>query len=335
MKKKKFNFKNEYILLLILVLTFVVMTLLSKGKFLRISNIKSMAFQMPELGLLAIAMMAAVLTGGINLSIATTATLSGIISAYVLTSSFAQSQPILAILLSVLVSVASALVLGIVNGFFIAIVGAAPMLVTLGTTTLFEGIGLNLTKGGAISGFPIAFSFIGNASIFGIPFPVILYLIFIIISYYLLEKSKWGIEVHMLGSNDVATRFSGVNNTKVIFKIYMFSAFMSSIAGLIMNSRYNSAKTDYGSSYVMQAITAVVLGGTSIYGGEGTVIGTVLAVAIIQFISTGLNIIGLNRNLVDIIIGAILVLVLIIKVLSKKASEKSLIKARKLKTVKK
>lgn len=321
--------KTEGMLLIILIATFLLFTFLAPGRFMTASNLSSMTFQMPELGLLALAMMAPVLTAGINLSIATTATLSSIIAAYVLTSGLALTQPILAIVLAIAVSMIVAVLLGSINGFFVSVVGAAPMLVTLGTMTLFEGIGLNLTKGGAVSGFSPEFSFLGNGSIFGVPVPLLVYVIVVIISYLLIEKSKWGIEVHMLGSNGIATKYSGVNNLKVLFTVYIYSAMMSAIAGMIMISRYNSAKTDYGSSYVMQAVTAAVLGGTSIYGGVGTVLGTVLAVGIIQMISTGLNIVGVNRNIVDIVIGAILIAILLIRAYADIRADRNLIETRK------
>lgn len=217
---------------------------------------------------------------------------------------------------------------GIVNGTVIAYVGVAPMLVTLGTKTLFEGIGLNFTKGGAISGFPDIYSEIGNGSILGIPIPLVIYILVIIASYLLIERSAWGTEVFMVGCNETATRFSGINTKKTLMKVYLFSGIMSGIASLIISSRYNSAKTDYGSSYLMQSITAVVLGGTSITGGHGSVVGTVVAIAIMQVISTGLNILGVNRYIVDIITGGILIVILAIRFLSKEMADKKMIKLR-------
>ena len=133
----------------------------------------------------------------------------------------------------------------------------------------------------------------------------------------------------MLGCNETATRFSGINTKKVILSTYIYSAILSSISGIIMMSRYNSAKVDFGSSYLMQSITAVVLGGVSISGGHGNILGTVIAVAIIQIISKGLNLINVDRNIVDIIMGIILITVLAIRYISKVLSDKSLISGRK------
>ncbi|WP_067141148.1 ABC transporter permease [Oceanivirga salmonicida] len=317
-KFKKLLLKSEGMLFIIFLITFFGVGLFNPEKFLTINNLTSMAFQIPELGLLALAMMAIILTGGINLSIAATATFSSIIGALFLRSDFAKANPIISILITVIIIMLVSLVAGIINGFFVAYVGVTAMLATLGTMTLFEGIGLNITKGGAVSGFPLEFIAIGNKIFLGIPIPMMIYIIVCIFSYFLLERSAFGIKVHMLGSNSVASEFSGINVKWEIFKIYLYSAIMSGIAGIIMMSRYNSAKTDYGSSYLMQAITVVVLGGTSITGGHGTVLGTVISVLIIQVVSTGLNIIGINRNIVDIVIGGLLILVLIVKYFIKK-----------------
>lgn len=327
-KKLQSKYSNEFTLIIILFGIFILMGILSPDKFLSVNNIRTMAFQMPEFGIMAIGMMVTILTGGINLSITNGAALSAIVTAFILSSPFSKSNPILGVVVALIACITVASLTGIVNGTVIAYVGVAPMLVTLGTKTLFEGIGLNFTKGGAISGFPDIYSEIGNGSILGIPIPLVIYILVIIASYLLIERSAWGTEVFMVGCNETATRFSGINTKKTLMKVYLFSGIMSGIASLIISSRYNSAKTDYGSSYLMQSITAVVLGGTSITGGHGSVVGTVVAIAIMQVISTGLNILGVNRYIVDIITGGILIVILAIRFLSKEMADKKMIKLR-------
>ncbi|OYP50841.1 hypothetical protein CG709_02540, partial [Lachnotalea glycerini] len=279
-KKIQSKHSNEFTLTIIFIGIFILMGALSPDKFLSINNIKTMAFQMPEFGIMAIGMMITILTGGINLSITNGAALSAIVTAFILSSDFSETNPIMGVVLALIACIIVASLTGIINGTVIAYIGVAPMLVTLGTKTLFEGIGLNFTKGGAISGFPDIYSEIGNGDLLGIPIPLILYIVVIVISYLLIERSAWGTEVFMVGCNETATRFSGINTKKTLMKVYLFSGIMSGIASLIISSRYNSAKTDYGSSYLMQSITAVVLGGTSISGGHGSVVGTIVAIAI-------------------------------------------------------
>jgi len=326
LKKMKAKHANELILLVILVFVIILMGMLSPTRFFTWGNLATIAFQMPEFGLLAIGMMAVIITGGINLSITQVATLSGIASAFLLSGDFAAQNPVLGIIVSIAVGLIVSVFTGLFNGFFVAYVGVAAMLVTLGSMTLFEGIGLNMTKGGSIAGFPSAFSFIGNESILGIPVPMLIYLMMIVISYFMLERSNWGVKVYLIGCNEVATRFSGINTKRTLLKVYVFSSVLASIAGLVLISRYNSAKVDYGSSYMMQSVAAVVLGGTSINGGHGTVAGTVIAVAIIQVVSTGLNLFGLNRYLIDIIIGVVLIGVLAIRFFNKKWETAQLLK---------
>jgi simple sugar transport system permease protein len=187
------------------------------------------------------------------------------------------------------------------------------MIATLGTSTLFEGISLNITKGGAISGFPAEFIKIGNSTFLGLPIPLIIFLFIVAGVYLFLERSGFGSAVYMTGSNSKVARYSGINTRQVLFWVYVAAGFLAAVAGILMASRYNSAKESYGSSYLLQSVAASVLGGTNINGGEGRIIGTIIAVMIIQVISSGLNIFGFNRYLTNIVMGSILLLVLTIK----------------------
>lgn len=331
-KQIREKFQVEFTLLLIFIFAFIGIGSFAPDRFFTINNITSMAYQMPEFGLVALGMMVAILTGGINLSVATTASMSSIIAAFILSSELGSKSPIIAIIVAIIACLLFSVLAGMINGALIAYVGMAAMLATLGTMTLFEGISLNLTKGGAISGFPMEYISIGNKSFIGIPIPLIIYIAVVILTYFLLEKSAWGVKVHMIGSNETATKFSGINTKRTLFSVYIYSALMSALAGLIMISRYNSAKVDYGSSYLMQSVAAVVLGGTSISGGHGSVIGTVIAVAIIQAVSTGLNIIGIDRNIVDISIGGVLIVVLAIRHYTSILSNRAMIQERKKKS---
>lgn len=327
-KELKSKHSNEMVLTCIFIILFILMSALSPDKFLSATNLQTMAYQMPEFGLMALAMMIAVLTGGINLSIITGSTLAAIIAGYFMTTGFVQSNPVIGVILAVILSIFLACLTGVFNGAVIAYIGVAPILVTLGTKTLFEGLGLKFTRGGSVSGFPALYGSIGSGEIAGIPYTIIIYAVMIIVSYYLFERSKWGTEVYMIGCNETATRFSGIKTKKTLMWVYIYSGILSGIAGVLISSRYCSAKTDYGSSYLMQALTAVVLGGTSIAGGSGSVAGTVIAVLIIQTISTGFNIYGINRYIINIITGVILIAVLAIRYISKAMSDKKKIKER-------
>jgi len=305
---------KEFMLLGVLVVIAFILTVLTKGKFISMANLQSMASQLPEFGFFTLGMMICILTGGINLAVVNTAAMSSIVGALVMVKIYAggQGSAGTAIAIGMLAVFAVAALGGLLNGFAISFIGVTPMLATLATMIMFEGIGLLLSKGNAISGFPESFIWIGSAKILGMPFPMVLFIVAVIVYYILLEHTPWGKRVYMIGCNPIATRYSGVNNNKVLMKVYMISAICGALAALLIMSRYNSAKVDYGSSYLMKSVTATVLGGTDINGGYGRVMGTVVAVFIIQSISSGLNLLNVNRFLTDVIMGALLILVLVI-----------------------
>ncbi|MGJ4848821.1 ABC transporter permease [Bacillota bacterium Meth-B3] len=311
--------RTQYFLLVFLLALIALMSALAPGKFLSVKNFKNMGFQMAEFGILALGMSVVIMTGGINLSLVNSAMLSAIVGSVVMRALYAGGSgmpdvPVIIIGIAVVLMVS--VLCGLANGFFVAYVGVVPLLVTLGTQTVFDGVSLNITRGSAISGLPKLFTRIGAGSVFDIPYTMLIYLAMILIAYLLIERTPWGVSVYMLGGNEKATRFSGINTHKSILKVYVFSAVMAGIAGILMTSRYNSARADYGVSYTMQSVAATVLGGTAITGGSGHVLGTVIAVAILQVISSGFNIIGLNRNITDIVTGLILIGVLSINYLT-------------------
>lgn len=310
------SLSKENILGLIALGTFGLMALIAPG-FVASGNVTSMMFQLPEFGLIALAMMVVIVTGGIDLSLTYIAALSGVGAALMLTNGYG-------ILPAIVVAILFALVCGSFNGFVVSKIGVPPILVTLGTMVLFEGVILAITKGSSISGFPSAYSLIGNGYYLGlVPLSIIVFIIFAVITGILLSKTGWGRSVYMYGSNEVATLFSGVNNSKVLMKVYLYAALLAAISAIIMTSRYNSVRVDLGSSYLLQAVAAAVLGGTNIHGGYGKVMGTVYAVLIFQFIRNGLNLLGFHSSLVDVVIGAILILVLAMNFFSDRFKKKS------------
>ena len=304
--------KNLYFLLALLLLLIGVMSVLAPGKFLTVRNFKNMGFQMAEFGILAIGMSVVIMTGGINLSLVNSAMLAAISGAFLMRGmNEAGGIPDLVIIAAgIAVVLVVSVACGMVNGYFAAYIGVAPLLVTLGTQTVFNGISLNITRGSGISGFPVLFQRIGAGTLGNIPYTMLIYLAVILLAYYLVERTPWGVSVYMVGGNEKATRFSGINTLAVLMKVYIFSAVMAGIAGILIMSRYNSARADYGSSYTLQAVAATVLGGTDFNGGSGHILGTVTAVCILQAVSSGFNIIGINRNITDIVTGLILVVVL-------------------------
>ncbi len=313
-KAKPGNRNELKVLTVIMVLSFLLMTILNPGDFLRAGNLQGMAFQLPELGVLSLAMMLVMLTGGINLSIIATANLAGIVSAMVLTSSvFAQNGPPLwAVFFAILAGLAAAVLIGALNGFLVAYIGVAPILATLGSMILVNGITIVITKGYVISGFPETVRFIGNGVFLGVPFPLILFALLAALVSLVLNRTPTGFNIYMFGSNETATRFSGGSNRSIIMKTYILSGLLSGFAALIMISRFNSAKAGYGSSYLLVTILAAVLGGVSSEGGFGRVSGLILSLVTLQIISSGLNLLRVSSFMTIAIWGFVMILVMVV-----------------------
>lgn len=298
----------------VLVAVFTLMSVLAQGRFLKGSNFQSMAFQLPEVGLFSLAMMITLLTGGINLSVITTANLSSIVTALIITQycSPGDTGPYvtLVIMLAIAAALATSLVLGLINGVLIAHVGVSAILATLGTMTLYDGLGIAITKGYVISDFPKSFLSIGNGTIFGIPIALLIFGVCAYIMSVILSRKPYGLSVYMIGSNERATEFSGINNKNVLMKTYLLSGFLSGVASVIMTSRFNSANAGYGASYLLVTVLIAVLGGVDPFGGFGKVAGLVMALVILQFISSGLNLLGVTAFITISLWGTILIMVM-------------------------
>ncbi len=321
--KLKRIFSNEMArLLAITVVIFVLMTILRPSSFFSVSNITSMAFQMPEIGLLALAVTLSFITGGMDLSLVGIANLSAICAGLAL-SSMTQNAGSgllvsLMIVLSIVISLAIGAVCGLLNGFLVSKLKVIPMLATLGTMQLFTGIAMIITKGSSVIGLPVQFSVFGQSSIAFIPVPMLIMIICAISVFYLLDKTKLGIELRLIGTNEKAAVFSGIAVNKAKMLSYMYGGVIAAVAGIIMMSRVNSAKADFGSSYTMQSILVAVLGGVSPSGGKGKVAGVVLAVCVLQFLSSGFNMLRVSQYAKELVWGLLLILLVSIMVLSER-----------------
>lgn len=301
-------------LLYITISLFVLMSLLAPDTFLSFRNFSSMAYQFPEFGLLSIAIMLAMLSGGIDLSVVGIANLSGIFAALIMTKLVAAEVSgllmVLGLILVVVVAISTGILAGLFNGFLISKIGITPILATLGSMELFTGLAIVITKGYSIYGFPESFLALGNGSILKIPAPFIIFLLYAVGFSVLLNKTRYGFKLYMMGTNEIASKFSGLNNSWITIKTYIFSGILAASAGLILISRTNAAKADYGSSYTLQAILVVVLGGVNPNGGFGTVLGVILSVFSLQFLSSGFNMLNISGFAKNFVWGALLLVVI-------------------------
>jgi simple sugar transport system permease protein len=303
-------------LLLAAILIVATLGMVRPDTFLSPLNINSMLLQSSVIGLLALAVAVTMLTGGIDLSINAAANLTSIVVATLLSRTVpAGGNATLAITsLALVVGLLVGFGCGLFNGFLIATLGYSPILATLGTMTLFVGIGTVLTGGNTLFGIS-AFATVGRGSAFGIPLPAIIFFLAALVLSLVLEARRFGFYLYLYGANESAARFSGINERRLIFSVYAVSGVLSAVAGLINLGVTNSANVDYGASYVLLAILISVLGGISPSGGAGRIIGVVLAVLILQFLSTGLNLVfqsGGSNFLKEFAWGATLLVVLAI-----------------------
>ena len=296
------------------VLIFAAMSVLDPQKFLRPYVFQSITFVAPELGLLSIAMMLAMLTGGIDLSVIGIANLSGILAGLFFHAYGGTRGPGLVgmaaepVLAGIGIALGTGLIGGAINGLLIARVRITPILATIGSGQIFTGIAVVLTGGPAIVGFPAAWGAIGNGQVLGIAVPLLVFLAAAALVGLMLSRSPFGIALKLIGTNSRAARFAGLRTGRTVFLSYVLSGLLASMAGVILSGRTNAAKSDYGVSYLLQAVLIAVLGGTNPAGGRGSVPGIVLALVALMLLSSGLQLMRFSNFLVDFIWGAFLLL---------------------------
>lgn len=307
----RFTASTEGRLAVIALAVFVAMALLSPDKFLSAQNLTSMAFQFPEFAILALAMTITMLTGGIDLSVVGIANMTAIVAALILTKLTGSGDGWAVLALALSVSVAVGVVAGLFNGILIATLGLPPILATLGSGLIFTGIAIAMTGGSAVMGFPPATAWIGNSTLLGIPTPVIVFALLAIGISLLLTRTGFGIKLRMFGTNPLAARYAAIDIDAMLLRVYMLSGALAAVSGMVVMSRANSAKADYGSSYLLLAVLIAVLGGVNPYGGYGRVIGVVLAVLSMQFLSSGMNMLQVSNFARELIWGTLLIFVMI------------------------
>jgi ribose/xylose/arabinose/galactoside ABC-type transport system permease subunit len=183
-----------------------------------------------------------------------------------------------------------------------------PILVTLGTMTAVKGIAVYATSGGVIGGFPPAILFLGNGILLGVPVPMILFILCAIVVAVIMSHAPFGVAVRMIGSNEKATRYSGVATDWMLVGVYVVSSLLCWVAAVVMMARFNSARAGYAESYLLITILAAVLGGVDPNGGFGKVLGLFLSLVLLQIISTGFNLMGVSPHLTEAIWGATMIL---------------------------
>ncbi len=286
---------------------------LTAPNFLTAANFNSIAYQLPELGLLTLAMLIPIISGGFNLAIIYTANISGLTLAWTLNAYGGVEAGIGAFALGSLMALGVGTLSGAVTGAVIAFVGAHPILVSLAMMIFLRGLGEFLTRGGDISGFPPFVAVIGHGNVVGIPVPLILFALCAVAWHFLLSRSRHGFAARMIGSNLRAAAYAGLHTKRTIILIYALSGLMCAIAGILMLSRFNSVRVGHGEALLLITVLACFLGGVDPFGGFGRVLPVVLALVVLQVLSSGLNLLGANQHLATAVWGLFLIAVMILR----------------------
>ena len=303
-KKKLINQINIYRSVLILLVICVFATILSPS-FLSVTNLFNVFKQITVAGIVGCGMTFVILTGGIDLSVGSILGLSGVLASGVLAST---GNTAVAVAVSLTVGIAC----GAVNGFFVSVCGIPPFISTLGMMTLLRGVILVYTKGSPIPIKSDAYKFFGKGSIAGIPVPVIILIIVFLLAHYILTQTSYGRSVYAVGGNREAARLSGIRVKTSEFLVYTLNGLMCGMAGLILTSRLGSAQSTSGTGIEMDSIAAVILGGTSLSGGVGFVLPTVVGAMIMGIIDNILTLMNVNPHATNIVKGAVILIAVLV-----------------------
>ncbi len=292
------------ILIALLVVALVIGTL--EPVFFSPINILNVIRQMSIIGIIAIGETMVILLGGIDLSVGAVAAFTGAVAAKLLVE-VGSSIP-----LAMAAALVAGLGIGFANGFISRKGGMHPFIVTLGTLSIFRGLTLIIAGGRPISGLPEAFLWLGGGEIGPIPAPVILLLGLVVAFGFMLRRTTFGRKIYAIGGNEEAARLSGIAVDRIYITAFAIAGLLSALGGVVLTSRLNSAELVAGQGYELDVIASVVIGGTSLFGGVGTVYGTLVGALLIGVISNGLNLLGVSSYWQLVVKGLVIIIAALI-----------------------
>jgi rhamnose transport system permease protein len=301
----RYLLRHEAILAALLVLALAVLAMQS-DRFFTIDNLLNQGRLMAEVGLVALAMTFVIVSAGIDLSVGS---ILGLVA--ILLGVFWQKLGIplpLAMVLGVVVGG----IAGLVNGIIITRFRVPPLIATLATLALYRGLAEGISQARSVRGYPEWFFVLGQGEVLGVPTQLWIFLACAVVAAIVLGMSTFGRATYATGANIVAARFSGIPVDRTILLIYAASGLISGLAAIIFVSRVSTTRSDMGTGLELDVITAVVLGGTSIFGGRGTIIGTLLGLILMQALKNGLALAGVKGDGTIVVIGLILIATIII-----------------------
>lgn len=290
--------------LLGLLVLAIIMTFLS-DRFLTIDNLINVTRQVSLNAIISVGMTLVILTGGIDLSVGSVVAFAGCITAGFLAKG-------INMYLAIAAGMVLGAVIGLVNGLFVTKGKVQPFIATMATMTIARGLTLVYSDGRPITGMSDEFRSLGGGYVFGIPIPVIFMLVVFVLGYLLLKKMYIGRYIYAIGGNIEAARLSGINTNKILTLVYVLSGILAAFTGIILTSRLNSAQPTAGAAFEMDAIAAVVLGGTSLAGGVGTIGGTLVGAIIIGVLDNGLNLLNVSSFYQQVAKGIVILLAVLL-----------------------
>lgn len=268
--------------------------------FFKADNLMTVVRQASVLLILCSGLTAVILTGGIDLSVNYSAGLVGCIVAQMMSNGMSMT-------LAILAGLFTGILIGVLNGFLVGVLKLAPFVATYGTNMVVSGLAVIVMRGQVIYGLPEKFTGIGVGYVGPIPIPVIIAAVLTVLLYIFLQKLTIGRNIYMLGSNPYSARYSAMKNVQVLITAYVVCGLTAAIGGIVMTARLNAADAGMGKMYGLQVVAAVVMGGTSLLGGEGGIIGTVIGTLVLTIIANVMNLVGISSFLQPLAVGVVII----------------------------
>ena len=298
-KTRLMDILKKYGIFLVLVVIVLILSLVSPV-FFSTRNLLNILRQISVIGIIAVGMTFVIISGGIDLSVGSIVAIAGVIATSV-------AHPGDSVPLAFLLGGLAGLAAGSVNGFIVAKGKVAPFIVTLGMMTILRGLALVYTNGRPVIDLSEGYGRIGGGYVLGVPNPVIILIIILAMGVFTLRFSKYGRHVYAVGGNELAAKVSGINNRAVIFGVYAIVGVLSGVAGVVITSRVMTGSPVVGMGYELDAIAAVVIGGTSLAGGVGSILGSLIGALILGVINNGLDLLNVSSYNQQIVKGAIII----------------------------
>ena len=305
--KKAFEFFKSHSLLLVFIITCIIFSVASPS-FLTVGNIRDVVRTNSISGLLAVGLTYVILSGGIDLSVESTACLAGLVAGHL------SHMPFVAVIAGIAVGA----VIGLLNGVILDRSVVQPFIFTLAMSRCVRGLVLAVTKGKNLYTIDSRFTSIVKFDLAGIPMLVIMFICIVIITYLALNKSKYGRYVYSVGSNEEASRLSGIRTSRIKISTYLISGILAALAGVLLTSRLAGAETNAAEGWSLDAVSMVIIGGTSLRGGSGGILNTLLGIFLMAVLDNGMTLLGVPTSYNQLIKGLLMVIAVLLDISNRK-----------------